>query len=400
MAFKIADLFVSIGASTQGVTTALNSVRQQLLGFGGIGGRIGQSIGDGILAPLLGIKDGAAAAGLAVKVGLVGAAAYGMVKLAGLASDLNETISKTEQVFGTSTKAVVSEAEKMAQAFGIPKKEFLDAAAAFGLIGQGAGMAEKDAAQMSTTLAKLAADASSFYNVPVDQALEKIRSGLVGEAEPLRAFGVMLTEDAVKAKALAMGFKEHGGQLANNAKIAARYALIQQGLAKASGDLERTGGGYANQSRQLWGNLVEIGTEIGQTFVPVLEMVLRLTNSVLKGILWMIEGIKGGIKDLMAWLGFADEAGDESRQKDISARNETMRKQTLAEQSAGKKEGTKAKTMDLAAYVAEVRGSGFNKDSIAKEHLTVAKAQLELQRQQVAAAHNPKTQPVVAVVTP
>ena len=86
-----------------------------------------------------------------------------------LASDLNETIAKTEQVFGSATSVVTGSAEEMATKFGVVKTEFLDAASMFGLIAQ-AGIASGKSAEMSVSLAKLATDASSFYNIPVDVA--------------------------------------------------------------------------------------------------------------------------------------------------------------------------------------------------------------------------------------
>ncbi|MCV6900945.1 hypothetical protein OE165_28330, partial [Escherichia coli] len=78
-------------------------------------------------------------------------------------------------------------------------------------------------------------DASSFYNVPLESALEKIRSGLVGEAEPLRAFGVLLSEAAVKQQALAMGVRPVNGELSEQEKVMARVELITKGLNKAQG---------------------------------------------------------------------------------------------------------------------------------------------------------------------
>jgi hypothetical protein len=87
-------------------------------------------------------------------------------------------------------------------------------------------------------MAMLAADASSFYNVPLDVALEKIRSGLSGEAEPLRAFGVFLSDAAMKAKAAQMGLAGLNGELTEGQKITVRAALIQEQLGTANGDLE------------------------------------------------------------------------------------------------------------------------------------------------------------------
>jgi hypothetical protein len=206
-----------------------------------------------------------------------GAVALGITKTARLASDLNETLSKVGVTFGESSQQVIAEADRMSDRFGIVRATFLDAASAFGLILQGAGLAAAESARLSTQLAKLAVDASSFYNVPIDVALEKIRAGLSGEAEPLRAFGVLLSEAAVKSKVAAMGL----GEVTEASKGIARAQLIMEGLEKATGDLERTSGGYANQMRKMQGAITEFGASIGALTVGPLTAMVGTMNTLL-----------------------------------------------------------------------------------------------------------------------
>jgi hypothetical protein len=93
----------------------------------------------------------------------------------------------------------------MADDFGLPKTAVLDAASSFGLLGQAAGVTGKPLADMSTNLTGLAADAMSFYNVPLEQALGDFSSALSGESEPVKKYGVLMNEAAVQTEALAMG---------------------------------------------------------------------------------------------------------------------------------------------------------------------------------------------------
>src|SRR3546814_6746259 len=81
------------------------------------------------------------------------------------------------------------------------------------------------AAEMSQIFAQLAQDLGSFYNVDTETAIQKLRSGLSGESELLRDFGVFLTEANVKAKALEMGLTGVGDELTEQEKILARYQL-------------------------------------------------------------------------------------------------------------------------------------------------------------------------------
>lgn len=224
-------------------------------------------------------STGALGKGLGGVKGAIGAVggAFAAVKVGGFfknaimgASDLNETLSKVGTVFGESQKQVSGFADKMAKDFGLPKQEILDAAASIGLVGKASGLSQSDAAKMSTELGKMAADASSFYNVPLPEALQAIQSGLVGEAEPMRRFGVLLSENAVKEKAYAMGVAARGAELTEAQKVQARSTLIMEGMTDASGDLERTQGSLSNRIREMKGRFENLTTGVASAAVPAL----------------------------------------------------------------------------------------------------------------------------------
>ena len=293
--FKLAELIVDIKANNQ-VGPALGRVRASLESAGSAFDRFGARAG-GILAGV------AAAAGGALAIGL-GKAVLG-------ASDLNETLSKVEQVFGKATGKVVAVADEMAAAFGTPKREILDAAAGIGLIGKAAKLTDDQAAELGGRFARLAADASSFYNLPLDVALEKIRSGLVGEAEPLRALGVLLDEESVKLEALASGIARAGDELTQAQKVQARASLITKGLATATGDLARTQDGFANRLRELQGRLVNAADAIGARLLPQVTGLLAAFVEAGGGIAGALDDPESALSKLADELGamFGDLKG-------------------------------------------------------------------------------------------
>ncbi len=211
------------------------------------------------------------------------------------ASDLNEQISKIKVVFGDAQATVVGGADEMASRFGVVKSEFLEAAGGIGLIGKAAGLTQPEAAKLGVDFAKLGADAASFYNVPLDDALDRIRSGLVGEAEPLRQFGVLINDDTVKAEALRLGLAGVGDELTDGQKVIARSSLIMKGLSDAQGDLERTSSGTANQMREATGRFRELGAEIGGYLNPAFNALLGFGNDVLAFLLELPGSAKGAI---------------------------------------------------------------------------------------------------------
>ena len=162
--------------------------------FGGLGGMLGKLGGIGL-----------AAGGVGAIVSGVQGAIGAMGSLVTQASDLNEQVSRSDQIFGAAAQSVQRFARESAQSLGIARTEALEMAGNFGQLLRTSGLTEDAAADMSQQLLRLGADLASFNNLEVGDALDKLRSGLTGEAEPLRSLGVLLSEDAVQLKALAAG---------------------------------------------------------------------------------------------------------------------------------------------------------------------------------------------------
>lgn len=278
--FKLASMFVDIKADATPFNKAIDSIHGRLstasVAVGTFTGNIAATIARSAVSMGSGLFDNTISA----------------------ASTLNETVSKVGTVFEDSAGTVTAQADMMAQKFGLSKQAQLDAAATLGLFAQGAGQSNAKAAEFSNTMVKLASDAMSFYNVPFDVALQKIQSGLSGESEPLRAFGVFLNEDAVAAEALALGLTKSGEKLDDGAKVMARASLIQKGLAKANGDLERTYSGTENQSRKFWGTLENLGATIGTAVLPAFTKLLEVGNA---GLASLMEGWESSKATVEGW---------------------------------------------------------------------------------------------------
>src|SRR3546814_11106152 len=121
---------------------------------------------------------------------------------------------------------------------------------------------------MSQIFAQLAQDLVSFYNVDTETAIQKLRSGLSGESEPLRDFGVFLTEANVKAKALEMGLTGVGDELTEQEKILARYQLVLAAPHTAQGDVARTSDSHSHQMRRDAAAIAALRVAIGEKPTP------------------------------------------------------------------------------------------------------------------------------------
>lgn len=208
--------------------------------------------GQGTSASLFG-NIGAKAA--AFGVGLVKEALELMVSRVGDAiaasSALSESLSKNRVVFGSSASDIERFGDTAASALGISKRAAVETAATFGNLFTGLDIGQSKAADMSKRLVTLASDLASFNNMDPTEVLDKLRSGLSGEAEPLRRVGVFLTEAKVRAKAMELGLADAHGELSEGAKVLARYQLILDETKTAQGDFARTAGETANMQRRV-----------------------------------------------------------------------------------------------------------------------------------------------------
>ena len=223
------------------------------------------------------------------------------------ASDLNETVSKTSVVFGDYADQVLKFGDSAATALGMSKEEALSGAATYGNLFRSMDMTEESSAGMSTGLVQLASDLASFNNMDPTQVLDKLRSGLTGETEPLKSLGVNINAALIEAKALEMGLWDGNGAIDAAAKAQASYALIMEQTTLAQGDFARTSDGLANQQRTLSANFDNIKASIGTALLPVIEKLSEFLNNLFSDPAFQ-SGLQKFIDGLSAFASKAVEA--------------------------------------------------------------------------------------------
>ena len=143
------------------------------------------------------------------------------------------------------------------------------------------GVATDASAEMSQALVELSGDLASFNNVDPTIALEKLRAGLAGEAEPLRQFGVFLSEAAVQQEAYQSGIAETGEELTEAQKVQARYNIIFEQTTKQQGDFARTADSLPNQLRSMRAEFENISAEVGTNLLPAMTDLLGAVKSLI-----------------------------------------------------------------------------------------------------------------------
>lgn len=262
-----------------------------------------------------------ASLGSTIKAIGIGVAAYkfGGFFIEGIkgASDLNETLSKTDVILGESAGPVKAFADQMAKDFGLVKRETLDAASSFGGLAQSVGKLKgQDLSDFSIKMTKLAADLQSQKNIgSLDESSKILQIGLRGgQSDELNGLGVILNETTLKQYALAHGIQQVNGAFSEQQKFEIRSAMITEGLNKASGDLERTADSTSNQIRKFTGNVTNLGTSLGQFFLPIVTAVTTKLNGLLSGLTESLDSNKERINSGFATIG----AGINAALRDIA----------------------------------------------------------------------------------
>ena len=205
------------------------------------------------------------------------AAATACVKLA---SDLTETLGKTEVVFGELSDSVIAWSETAVENMGLAQQTALDMASTYGDLGTSMGLTTNEAANMSMELVQLAADMASFKNISVERANTALQAVYTGETESLKAMGIVMTEANLNAFAMNEGLETTYSNMSQTEKVMLRYKYVMAQTTNAQGDFVRTGDSLANQSRKLVQNLKELGASFGKILEPAVTSIVATLNNV------------------------------------------------------------------------------------------------------------------------
>jgi hypothetical protein len=198
------------------------------------------------------------------------------------ASNMAESLSKVQVVFGEGAAEVEKFGQSAASNLGISNQAALEAAGTYGNLFQAFGLGQGESQKMSVSLVQLAADMASFNNTSIDQAITALRSGLSGETEPLKRFGVALSEVRLKEEALRMGLiTTTKGTLPVAIKSQAAYSLILKDTALAQGDYARTADGTANTMKTLQAKMEDAKVAVGDALMPAFRGLLKILDLII-----------------------------------------------------------------------------------------------------------------------
>jgi len=195
-------------------------------------------------------------------------AGFGFVELAG---DVEESRSKFEELFSGQLPEANAQLELLATNLGRSQSTLQNAASDLQALILPLGFSAEEAAGLSFEITRLSQDVESFRNVKFEDVLRDIRSGLVGQSEPLLKYGADIREAAVQQKALELGLADTAKELTQQDKIVARLSIIYAAFDKDLGDVQRTSDSYANSLRALRESTKDVRIELGQNLIKEIK---------------------------------------------------------------------------------------------------------------------------------
>lgn len=241
------------------VNRAIDRMGKGLDKFGTGMSSAGKYLTAGVTAPILG----------------AGAA---MVKMA---ADAVESEDLFQRIFGSQASAVRQWSETFSKSVKMNSYETRRMAAEFMTMFTAMGLSMQDAITISTGLTERAHDLASAYNVDVATAFEKLKSGIIGQSEPMRSFGVVLLENQTQALAYGLGLAKVGEEVSQVAKVQARFVQIMSDTSAVAGNMAATIESPANKMRALRAQAELLAIRAGNTLLPFLEKAVAFGEKML-----------------------------------------------------------------------------------------------------------------------
>ena len=338
---KLANSGGKVNSATNSISSAFSKLSSATSNLGNIVSKTSSKIGTGIKSIIgwfqhlgnssSGVKTASFNLGNLLKTAIGFKAIRGLANLGKSAIGFGSDITEIENVVDVSFGSMADEAYKFAstakEQFGLSELAAKQYSGTMMAMMKSSGVAQDAASKMSISLAGLAGDIASFYNIDTDTAFQKIRSGISGEIEPLRQLGINLSVANMEAYALSRGITTSYNAMSQAEKVALRYNYLMSVTGDVQGDFARTSGTWANQVRLLTLNFQSLSAVIGQGLIAGILPAIQALNALMSKLMQAanafrnfmyvlmgkkLKGSQSGVSDIVSNLGGIETAGDDA----------------------------------------------------------------------------------------
>lgn len=338
---QLASAGGKVNSATNSISSAFSKLSSATSNLGNIVSKTSSIIGTGVKGIIgwfqrlgnssSGIKTASFNLGNLLKTAIGFKAIRGLANLGKSAIGFGSAITEIENVVDVSFGSMADEAYKFAstakEQFGLSELAAKQYSGTMMAMMKSSGVAQSAASDMSISLAGLAGDMASFFNLDTDVAFQKIRAGISGEIEPLRQLGINLSVANMEAYALSNGITTSYNAMSQAEKVALRYNYLMSVTGDVQGDFARTSGTWANQVRLLTLNFQSLSAVIGQGLIAGILPAIQALNALMSKLMQAanvfrnfmyvlmgkkLKGSQSGVSDIVSNLGGIETAGDDA----------------------------------------------------------------------------------------
>lgn len=188
-------------------------------------------------------------------------------------------------------------ATDLADAFGTSYNEIVKYTGLFKQLATSIGVVSETGTAMSQTLTQIAYDISSFYNISIQSAMEKLQAGIFsGQTKPLRSVGIDVTyqsiDNLLQMNNALKQFNTSSKQLSQSQKTIARTILVLQSAQNAMGDTADTITSLENSIKILKGSVDNLKLALGDVFRNTINDLIIYVSGLVIGITNIIRAFK------------------------------------------------------------------------------------------------------------
>lgn len=228
--------------------------------------------------------------------------AFGKLKEAiDISSDLTEVQNVVDVTFGNMKQKVEDLASVSVTEFGMSELTTKQIASRFQAMGTAMGFTQEKMSDMSIGLTKLAADMASFYNVEQEAVAKSLQSVFTGETEPLRKYGIDLTNATLQEWAMKRGIDAKVASMTQAEKTMLRYQYVMESTSDAQGDFARTSGTWANQLRILTQSFQALGAIVGEVLINAFKPFVAALNNVMQKVIQFARTVANALGAIFGW---------------------------------------------------------------------------------------------------
>lgn len=233
-----------------------------------------------------------------------------------ISSSLTEVENVVRTTFGNYEKLIQNFSKTSIQDFGMSELTAKQVASRFQAMGTAMGFSQRKMADMSLQLTKLTADMASFYDMEQSDVARNLQAVFTGETEPLRKYGLDLTQATLKEWAMKQGLDADISSMTQAEKTMLRYQYVMANTAAAQGDFARTSDTWANQVRILKQSFEQLAAIIGGALINAFKPFVRTLNAVMQKVIAFATTVTNALGSIFGWKfeisagGLADDWSD------------------------------------------------------------------------------------------